>query len=417
MSNLRYLTAGESHGKGLTALMEGVPSNLELTAEYINKGLARRQMGYGRGGRMKIETDTVEILSGVRFGKTLGSPIALFIENKDWENWQEIMSSVPPLIRGGIKGGVTRPRPGHADLSGAIKYNQKDIRNILERSSARETAARVAVGSIAKRLLEEFGIRVYSWVTAIGEVAAISAFSQQSSIYYSSHSTPHSALSELFDKAEKSDVRCPVANVTEAMKKSIDEARNNGDSLGGTFEIVVSGLPVGLGSHVQWDRKLDARLCMALMSIQAIKGVEVGLGFETARTPGSKVHDEIAYSDTSIAPNGERGRVRGCFYRKTNHAGGIEGGMSNGEDIVLRAAMKPIPTLYKPLKSVDIETKETFEATIERSDICAVPAASVVGEAVVAFEIANAMIDKFAGDSMEEMKRNYDSYIEYVRGF
>lgn len=369
---------------------------------------------------MKIETDTVEVLSGVRFGKTLGSPIALFIENKDWENWKEIMSheamvgaySNTPL-QDSRKVPVTRPRPGHADLSGAIKYNQKDIRNILERSSARETAARVAIGSIAKRLLEEFGIRVYSWVTAIGEVAAISAFSQQSSIYYSSHSTPHSALSELFDKAEKSDVRCPVANVTEAMKKSIDEARNNGDSLGGTFEIVVSGLPVGLGSHVQWDRKLDARLCMALMSIQAIKGVEVGLGFEAARTQGSKVHDEIAYSDISIAPNG----VRGGFYRKTNHAGGIEGGMSNGEDIVLRAAMKPIPTLYKPLKSVDIKTKETFEATIERSDICAVPAASVVGEAVVAFEIANAMIDKFAGDSMEEMKRNYDSYIEYVRGF
>ena len=273
MSNLRYLTAGESHGKGLTALMEGLPSNLELTAEFINKELARRQLGYGRGGRMKIETDTVEILSGIRFGKTLGSPIALFIENKDWANWQEVMSSdppsVPPLPRGGIKGGVTRPRPGHADLSGAIKYNQKDIRNILERSSARETAARVAVGSVAKRLLEEFGIRVYSWVTAIGEVGL--AVPSSSSIYYSSHSTPNSALSELFDKAEKSDVRCPVANVTEAMKKRIDEARNNGDSLGGIFEIVVTGVPVGLGSHVQFDRKLNARLSMALMSIQAIK--------------------------------------------------------------------------------------------------------------------------------------------------
>lgn len=415
MSNLRYLTAGESHGKGLTALMEGLPSNLELTAEFINKELARRQLGYGRGGRMKIETDTVEILSGIRFGKTLGSPIALFIENKDWANWQEIMSSDPPsvpaLIRGGNKGGVTRPRPGHADLSGAIKYNQKDIRNILERSSARETAARVAVGSVAKRLLEEFGIRVYSWVTAIGEVGW--AVPTSSSIYYSSHSTPHSALSELFDKAEKSDVRCPVANVTEAMKKRIDEARNNGDSLGGIFEIVVTGVPVGLGSHVQFDRKLNARLSMALMSIQAIKGVEFGLGFEAARRSGSEVHDEIAYSDTSLAPH----REMGGFYRKTNNAGGIEGGMSNGEDIVIRGAMKPIPTLYKPLRSVDIETKEAFEATVERSDICAVPAASVVGEAVVAFEIANAMIDKFAGDSMEEMKRNYSSYMEYVRGF
>ena len=308
-------------------------------------------------------------------------------------------------------GGVPRPRPGHADLSGAIKYNQKDIRNILERSSARETAARVAVGSVAKRLLEEFGIRVYSWVTAIGEVGL--AVPSSSSIYYSSHSTPNSALSELFDKAEKSDVRCPVANVTEAMKKRIDEARNNGDSLGGIFEIVVTGVPVGLGSHVQFDRKLNARLSMALMSIQAIKGVEFGLGFEAARRSGSEVHDEIAYSDTSLAPH----REMGGFYRKTNNAGGIEGGMSNGEDIVIRGAMKPIPTLYKPLRSVDIETKEAFEATVERSDICAVPAASVVGEAVVAFEIANAMIDKFAGDSMEEMKRNYDSYMEYVKGF
>jgi len=315
---------------------------------------------------------------------------------------------------------VTRPRPGHADLSGAIKYNQKDIRNILERSSARETAARVAIGSIAKRLLEEFGIKVFSWVTEIGGIQGSEvgrAVPTSSSIYYSSHSTHHTAISELYEKAEKSEIRCPGAAATEAIKKRIEEARNSGDSLGGIFEIVVSGVPVGLGSHVQWDRKLNARLSMALTSIQAIKGVEFGLGFEAARRPGSEVHDEIAYSDTSLAPHGERVRVRGGFCRKTNHAGGIEGGMSNGEDIVIRGAMKPIPTLYKPLRSVDIETKEAFEATVERSDICAVPAASVVGEAVVAFEIANAMIDKFAGDSMEEMKRNYNSYMEYVKGF
>src|SRR4030066_20420 len=435
MGNIRSLTAGESHGKGLTAIMEGVPANLELTAEYINNELARRQMGYGRGGRMKIETDTAEILSGIRFGRTLGSPIALFIENRDWENWQEIMSSTPskspPLVKGVVGGVVTRPRPGHADLSGAIKYNQKDIRNILERSSARETAARVAVGSVAKRLLEEFGIKIYSWVTEIGGiqgsgVSTLKGIKRQgsevgwavptsSSIYYSSHSTHHTAISELYEKAEKSEVRCPDPAATEAIKKRIDEARNNGDSLGGIFEIVVSGVPVGLGSHVQWDRKLNARLSMVLTSIQAIKGVEFGLGFEAARRSGSEVHDEIAYSATSLAPHGERARVRGVFYRKTNHAGGIEGGVSKGGDIVIRAAMKPIPTLYKPLHSVDIATKEIFEATVERSDICAVPAASVVGEAVVAFEIANAMLDKLAGDSMEEMKKNYNSYMEYVR--
>ena len=417
MGKIRYLTAGESHGKGLSALMEGIPANLELTSEYINNELVRRQMGYGRGGRMQIETDTAEILSGIRFGRTLGSPIALFIENRDWENWQEVMSSTPPqsppLLRGG-GGIVTRPRPGHADLSGAIKYNQKDIRNILERSSARETAARVAIGSIAKRLLEEFGIKVFSWVTEIGGIQGSEvgrAVPTSNSIYYSSHSTHHTAISELYEKAEKSEVRCPDAAATEAIKKRIDEARNSGDSLGGIFEIVVSGVPVGLGSHVQWDRKLNARLSMALTSIQAIKGVEFGLGFEAARRPGSEVHDEIYFRGQEFK------QPTTGFYRKTNHAGGIEGGMSNGEDIVIRGAMKPIPTLYKPLRSVDIETKEAFEATVERSDICAVPAASVVGEAVVAFEIANAMIDKFAGDSMEEMKRNYNSYMEYVKGF
>jgi chorismate synthase len=419
MSNLRYLTAGESHGKGLIALMEGLPSNLELTAEYINYELARRQMGYGRGGRMMIETDTVEILSGIRFGRTLGSPIALFIENRDWENWQEVMSSESRVLssegselktQNSKLLSVNRPRPGHADLSGAIKYNQKDIRNILERSSARETAARVAVGSVAKRLLDEFGISVFSWVTEIGG-QKLPEVSGRSSVYYSPLLASRSSLSELYEKAEKSEVRCPDGAVTEAIKERIDGARNSGDSLGGIFEIVVSGVPVGLGSHVQFDRKLNARLSMALISIQAIKGVEFGLGFEAATRPGSEVHDEICYRGQEFKQS-----TIG-FYRKTNHAGGIEGGMSNGEDIVIRAAMKPIPTLYKPLRSVDIVTKEGFEATVERSDICAVPAASVVGEAVVAYEIANAMLDKFAGDSMEEMMKNYKSYLEYVRGF
>jgi chorismate synthase len=436
MGNIRYLTAGESHGKGLTTIIEGVPSNLAITAEFINKELFRRQAGYGRGGRMKIEKDTAEIISGVRFGRTLGSPIALFIENKDWENWKEVMTPSPPaplpMGEGGQRPGegrlapVTRPRPGHADLSGAIKYNQRDIRNVLERSSARETAARVAVGAVAKRFLDEFGVRVYSWVTEIGGVKS-SEFGVQgsefSSVYYSSLIPHPSSLPEVFERAESSDVRCPDKDATEAMKKMIDEARDRGDSLGGIFEIVVSGVPVGLGSHVQWDRKLNANLAMALMSIQAIKGAEIGLGFEAARRPGSQVHDEIFYgSQQSAVSSQEKEEKEGdCpekgFYRKSNHAGGIEGGMSNGEDIVLRAAMKPIPTLYKPLKSVDIETKEAFEASIERSDICAVPAASVVGEAVVAIEIANAMIDKFGGDSLEEMKRNYESYMEYVKGF
>lgn len=412
MGNIRYLTAGESHGKGLTAIIEGVPSNLELPSECINKELSRRQLGYGRGGRMKIEKDTAQILSGVRFGKTIGSPIALFIENRDWENWQEIMSyeskaPIPDVVDPRSKA-VTRPRPGHADLSGAIKYNHRDIRNILERSSARETAARVAAGAIAKRFLEEFGIRVFSWVTEIGGVRI------PGSVYYPLSLAPRSSPFEVFNKAEKSEVRCPDSDAAESMKKRIDEARDNGDSLGGIFEIVVTGVPVGLGSHVQWDRKLNARLAMSLMSIQAIKGVEFGLGFEAARRPGSQVHDEILYSDKGA---GGGFQERTGFFRKTNHSGGIEGGMSNGEEIVLRAAMKPIPTLYKPLKSVDIETKEPFEAGIERSDICAVPAASVVGETAVAVEIANAMLDKFGGDSLEEVKRNYKGYVEYTGGF
>ncbi len=344
---LRYLTAGESHGPGLTAILEGMPAGLRINKTEINRELARRQSGYGRGERMQIEHDTVQVTSGLRTGLTLGSPITMIIKNKDWQNWK----NEPP---------ITNPRPGHADLAGILKYNQQDIRNILERSSARETAARVAVGAIAKKLLNKFGIEIMSCICEIGGV----------------------------EKNEK------------LMREKIDQARKNGDSLGGIFEITVKDVPVGLGSHVHWDRKLDGRLAQCLMSIQGIKGVEIGLGFAASKKPGSKVHDEIIYDYN--------------FRRKTNNAGGIEGGISNGEDIVIRGAMKPIPTIKKALNSVDIITKKTVKAKVERSDVCAVHAASVVGEAVAAFEIANAMCEKFGGDSIKEMKRNYNSYVRMI---
>jgi chorismate synthase len=392
---IRYLTAGESHGPQLTAILEGVPANLELKAETIDNDLARRQGGYGRGGRMLIEKDTVEILSGVRWGKTIGSPITISIKNRDWANWDTKMS--PSEIHRDEKMRVTRSRPGHADLPGALKYNQHDIRNILERSSARETAVRVAAGSIAKVFLEKFGIMVCGFVT---EVAGIKA------------ERPNLPLRSLIELSGKSIFYTYDSTVESEMKNRVDKMKDAGDSVGGVVEVIVSGVPIGLGSHVQWDRKLDARLAMAVMGIQAIKGVEIGIGFETARLPGSKVHDAIYY-DSSRISNGE---ATG-FYRKSNNAGGIEGGISNGEEIVVRAAMKPIPTLYKPLSSVDIVSKEPFEAAIERSDVCAVPAASVVTETVVAMEIANAFLEKFGGDSMEEIWRNYEGYMDYLRSF
>ena len=403
---LIYNTAGESHGKGLITVIEGIPSNLEVKSFYINKHLKRRQKGYGRGGRMKIESDTVEIFSGIRHEKTTGAPIALIIENKDWKNWMEVMSPDKLEDYDSIKSRynpVTRPRPGHADLTGAIKFNQRDIRNILERSSARETAARVAAGSVARQLLEEFGIFIYSWVTCIGGIENDNA-EIGGSVYYSNSTWDEKALIKKYELAEKSEVSHPDEQISAQMKKSIDMAKENGDSLGGIFEVVVSGLPVGLGSHVQSNKKLDSLLAGAMMSIQAIKGVEIGLGFEEGRKPGSEVHDEIIYNGNS-------------FRRKSNFAGGIEGGMTNGEDIVIRAVMKPIPTLYKPLTSVDINSKEPFEASIERSDTCAVPAAAVIGEAVTAFEIAKVFLEKFGGDSMEEIKRNYKSYLNYVSEF
>jgi len=391
---MRYLTGGESHGQLLVGILEGVPAGLSISEEIINRDLARRQSGYGRGGRMKIEKDQVEIVSGVRKGISLGSPIGMIIRNRDWASWQEVMA-----VKGeGVGSVVTRPRPGHADLPGAIKYAHNDIRNVLERASARETAMRVAVGAIAKLLLGEFGIGVISHVVEIGGVRA-----------------RHEDIprTRLFRKAEKSQLRCADQTAEIEMIKKIDSAKEKGDTVGGIFEIIATNPPIGLGSYAQWDRRLGARLAMSIMSIQAIKGVEIGTGFEAARLPGSKVHDEIYCKKLKDKSS----KIKGEFYRKTNNAGGIEGGITNGEDIVIRGAMKPIATLYKPLRSVDIITKRRFEASIERSDICAVPAASVIGEAVVALELAVAMQEKFGGDSIREMKRNYEAHLEYVKDF
>lgn len=408
MNKLRFLTSGESHGKGLMGILEGIPSGLPLSSDDIDKELKRRQAGYGRGGRMKIESDHVEIISGVRFGKTIGSPISFFIENKDWKNWQEIMSveasgaeyqaseSKDPRFLP-----VTRPRPGHADLAGALKYCHKDIRNILERSSARETAIRVAIGAVAKKFLLEFGINIGSYVIQIGNV----------SIQKTDNRGQKTDLKDFFEKAETSPVRCPDDTVSKKMTQLIDEAVQKGDTLGGVFEVFAIGVPPGLGSHIQWDKRLDGRLSQALMGIQAIKGVEIGAGFEMAGRFGSEIMDEILYDSSQFTVYGSP------FYRKTNHAGGIEGGITNGMPIVIRAAMKPIPTLRKPLRSVDIITKEPFEAAYERSDTCAVPAAAVIGEAMTALVIADAFLEKFGGDSMDETMRNFNSYIEYLRRF
>ncbi|MBM3238147.1 chorismate synthase [Candidatus Poribacteria bacterium] len=391
---LSFLTAGESHGKCLTAILVGVPAGLPLLASDIDSELKRRQAGYGRGGRMKIESDRVEITAGVRDGVTLGSPISLTIQNQDWENWQKIMSPDPGAVMD--RETVTRPRPGHADLAGGIKYNHKDLRNVLERASARETAARVAIGAVAKRLLKEFSIYIISFVVEIGGIQA---------------KIEDIAINDI-EKKDKQDLdlsfdnsplRCPDSEAEQKMMKAIDDAGQNGDTLGGIVEIIATGVPVGLGTYAQWDRRLDTRLAGAVMGIPAIKGVEIGLGFEAARRLGSQVHDEIKYDD-----------MEKRFYRPTNNAGGIEGGISNGEPIVIRAAMKSIPSLRRPLQSVDFISKKPFEATKERADVCAVPAAGVVAEAVVAIELANAMIEKFGGDSLSEMRRNFEAYAEYV---
>jgi chorismate synthase len=402
MSNLRFLTSGESHGRALVGTVEGIPSDLALSPEDIDVELRRRQSGFGRGGRMKIESDHAEIVSGVRWGKTIGSPITLIIENKDHKNWAEGMSS-DAKYRDSIPL-VTRPRPGHADLAGAIKYHHYDIRNVLERSSARETATRVALGAVAKKFLKEFGIALGSYVMQIGNVQCPGSGVQNS----------EKELFEKFEKAEASPVRCPDESTTARMVDLIEKAMKEGDSLGGVFEVFATGIPIGLGSHVQWDRRLNGRIAQALMSIQAIKGVEIGLGFEAAGRTGSEAMDEIFYGSHQLAAGSHEG---GGFYRKTNNSGGIEGGTTNGMPIIARAAMKPIPTLKRPLASVDIITKESFEAAYERSDVCAVPAASVIGETMTALVLADAFLGKFGGDSMEEVSRNYKSYREYVKQF
>ncbi|WP_410491540.1 chorismate synthase [Bacillus thuringiensis] len=390
---MRYITAGESHGPQLTTIIEGVPAGLSLVADDINEELARRQKGYGRGRRMQIETDQVQILSGVRHGETLGSPIALVVENRDFAHWTKIMGAEPLTEQEEkeVKRKVTKPRPGHADLNGAIKYGHRDMRNVLERSSARETTVRVAAGAVAKKVLAELGIKVAGHVIEIGGV-------QAKEITYSS-------IEELKSITEASPVRCLDEEAGNQMMKAIDDAKANGDSIGGIVEVIVEGMPIGVGSYVHYDRKLDAKLAAAIMSINAFKGVEIGIGFEAAHRPGSEVHDEILWDE-------EHG-----YTRRTNNAGGLEGGMTTGMPIVVRGVMKPIPTLYKPLQSVDIDTKEPFTASIERSDSCAVPAASVVAEAVVAWELATALIEQFGLDRMELIRENIEKHNEYARGF
>lgn len=405
LEKLKYLTSGESHGKALLCVIDGMPSNLPLSEKDIDGDLSRRQKGHGRGGRMKIETDHAQIMSGVRWGKTLGSPIGLMIENRDWANWDKAMSPLSKDDGSIVK--VTRPRPGHADLSGAVKYGHNDIRNVLERSSARETAARTALGAIAKRFLSEFDIKVLSYVTEIGGIEA-------KDILHNAQSPDLKSILSMFKDAEASAVRCPDRKAEKEMIQKIDRAMKDGDTLGGVFEIVVTGVPVGLGSYSQWNSRLNAKISYGLMGIQAMKGVEIGLGFESARRPGSKVMDEIFYKKHSAAGGHQ---TAGGFYRKTNNAGGIEGGMSTGMPIVVRTAMKPIPTLRKPLSSVDIKSKKKFNAVYERSDVCAVPAASVVGEAVVALVIADSFLQKFGGDSMEEIKRNFKGYLKQISKF
>lgn len=385
---LRYLSSGESHGPQLTVVIEGFPSNLKVSRQAIDTALRRRQMGYGRGYRQKIETDRVEVTSGLRFGQTLGSPITMHVVNQDFAHWTDRMSVWDDEPDNNKR--VVRPRPGHADLAGAIKYDHQDVRNVLERASARNTATMVAAGALAKQLLEHFGMRVHAHVVEIaGETVSDTEIPRDWDSWVSA--------------TEASDVRAADTAAATRMKQKIDEAKDRGDTVGGVFEVVVVGCPVGLGSYVHPDRKLDGRLAGALMSIQAIKGVEIGLGFEAARRFGSGVHDPIHYEE-------------GKYTRPSNGAGGLEGGVTNGQPIVVRAAMKPISTLYTPLASVNMETKEKEPASVERSDYCAVPAASVVGEHVVAWVIADALLEKFGGDSVEQIEERLRQYQERVNG-
>lgn len=385
----RFLTSGESHGISLNVIIDGVPAGFDIDNEYINAQLAKRQVGYGRGGRMKIETDKAIIKSGVRFGKSTGAPIAMEIVNKDFENWKIPMSSFPVdqndenLAKIAEKE-ITNVRPGHADFAGAIKYDQQDVRNILERSSARETAARVAVGAVAKCILKQFGIEGFSYVLQIAEVKADeNAIPDEKTI-------------------ESNDLRLADTNVYEQMKAAIDKAKEEGDTLGGKVEVIYKNLPIGLGSHVQWDRKLDGQLAQAVMSIQAVKAVEIGMGVDVAKTSGKNTHDEVFFENGKIV-------------RKTNNAGGLEGGITNGENLVVKASMKAIPTMKTPLSSINLKSKEAISAHFERSDTCAVSACGVVADAMVATVLVNAFLEKFGQDNLEQIKRNYSAYEEMLR--
>ena len=385
---LRFTTAGESHGIALVSILEGMVAGLPLVAGDVDVDLARRQQGYGRGRRMKIESDHVEFLSGVRAGETLGSPIAMIIHNRDWKNWQEIMDPAPREGDPDRKRPVTRPRPGHVDLSGMLKYDRADARDVLERASARETTARVAAGAICRRFLREFDISLGSHVVHLGGVDA---------------RRPEKMPTDINKAADESQLRTLDREAEQAMIARIDAAKSEGNTLGGIAEVVCDGVPVGLGSHISWNRKLDARLAAALMSIPAVKGVEIGLGVETARRKGSDVHDEIDADEKNV----KAGRVR----RRTNRAGGMEGGISNGEQIVVRASMKPISTLMRPLDTIEMKTREPAQAVAERSDVTAVPAMGVIAEAMTAFVVAQAFLEKFGGDSLGETRRNYQNYV------
>ena len=389
---MRYLTAGESHGPQLTTIIEGLPAGMPLLQEDINEQLARRQKGHGRGRRMQIEKDTADITSGVRHGLTLGSPVALVVKNDDWTHWTKIMGAEPmDEDAEEVKRKISRPRPGHADLNGALKYGHRDMRNVLERSSARETTVRVAAGAVAKKMLSLLGIEVASHVVEIGGVkSAVSTYE---------------SIQKLQEISEASPVRCLDPKAEKEMMNAIDTAKENGDSIGGIVEVIVEGMPAGVGSYVHYDRKLDGKLAAAICSINAFKGVEFGIGFEAAHKPGSQVHDEIIWSE-------DKG-----YYRKSNRLGGLEGGMTNGMPLVIRGVMKPIPTLYKPLQSVDIETKEPFSASVERSDSCAVPAAAVVAESVVAWELATAIVDQFYADRFDTLKEIIAEQRKFVREF
>jgi chorismate synthase len=390
---LRFQTAGESHGQALVAILSGIPAGLGIDFEYVDRELKRRQGGYGRGGRMKIESDAAQFLSGVRHGQTIGSPITLLISNHDWENWKQALAVADsPETRAKHKA-LTRPRPGHADLAGCLKHNFPEARYVLERASARETAARVAAGAVAKLFLKEFDIEVASHVVAVG------------SVVLEDERVGFERVLAL-RAAEEIVLGCVDAAVEARMKEEVDKALEARDTVGGTFEVIAHGVPPGLGSCAQWDERLDGQLAQALMSIQAVKAVEIGGGFQAAGRPGSQVHDEIGYD-----------KANSRFTRKSNRAGGLEGGISNGEDVVVRGYVKPISTLRRPLESVDLTTKETATAAYERSDVCVVPAAGVVGEAMVALTIGRSFLEKFGGDSIVETKRNHSAYMEQVRQF